>query len=127
KQSDEATVNKALCYYLASDQQEGVEKFIATLQRLNSRMSDPSRLNSLLGMEVTAVPKERAGEHNKATAQTIDKSRLKELIRKRVISRDVGEESADSYSGNVMPFGGVRGADPTQVSQIADLICWMGI
>jgi hypothetical protein len=31
---------------------------------------------------------------------------------------------ADTRSPLVMPFGGIRGADPTQITKIIDLIYW---
>lgn len=127
KRSSEAMVNKALCYYLMATTDDGVEKFVQTLIDVQASLPKGKSLDKLLGLELTKVEEGRAaGEHNAAKPQTIDKSRLQELIRKRVIARDIKTASSGSgYSGNVMPFGGVRGADPTQVAAIADLICWL--
>lgn len=127
QKSSEAMVNQALCYYLMATDEAGVEKFIQTLISVQDALPKDKSLDKLLGLELTKVEEGRAaGEHNKQKPKTIDKSRLQEMIRKRVVSREIkSSATASSYSGNVMPFGGVRGADPTQVAAIADLICWL--
>ncbi len=126
-QTSEAMVNKALCYYLMSDTKEGVDNFIVALKEAQEQLPDGVRLDDLLGLDL--APKEgsdRASDGREAqTKQTVSKSRLKELIRKRVLSRDMSGTSASTETRNIMPFGGVRGADPTQVALVADLLNWM--
>lgn len=127
QKTSEAMVNKALCYYLMATTDEGVEKFVQTLITVQGSLPKDKSLDKLLGLELSKKEEGRAaGEHTKEKPKTIDKSRLQDMIRKRVIARDIKSSStASSYGGNVMPFGGVRSVDPTQLAAIADLICWL--
>lgn len=127
KRSSEALVNKALCYYLKATDQSGIDKFVEILIDVQAALPKDKSLDKLLGLQVSNKPSERAsGNKSVQKPKTIDKSRLQDLIRKRVLNRDItGSTTASSHSGNMMPVGGIRGADPSQISKVADLICWL--
>jgi tetratricopeptide (TPR) repeat protein len=131
EKSAAALVNRSLCYYIAAQDGYAIEKFIISLQEANGVLPEGETLADILGIDLAQAGElERAaGEHDEEAPQTIDKRRLQELIRKRVLSRNLAANTSSgdkSSSGkNIMPFGGVRGADPTQISKIADLLFWM--
>jgi len=123
-----AQVNKALAYYLMSNTPEGIEKFLIAMDEANRALPEGTSLEQLLGIELAEGNGDRASEHEAEKEQTIDRRRLQELLRKRVVDRDLSHEAKEqgvTANVNVMPFGGVRGADPTQVATITDLLFWL--
>lgn len=129
KSTPPALVNRSLAYYLMSSSPEGVEKFVASMVDANNSLPKGVTLAQMLGIDLAEGTGDRAaGEHEAESAQTIDKRRLQELLKKRVLSRNLSSEAKEkgvTTNVNVMPFGGVRGADPTQVATIVDLLFWM--
>ncbi len=129
KKTAPALVNKALGYYLASSTPDNIEEFVAAMIDANNALPSGVTLADMLGIELVDGNGDRAaGEHEAEKAQTIDKRRLQELLKKRVLGRNLSKEAKEkgvTVNVNVMPFGGVRGADPTQVAVIADLLFWM--
>ncbi|MGM0460839.1 MAG: transglutaminase domain-containing protein [Fibrobacterota bacterium] len=124
ERSTEILSNKALFYYVSS-RDDAQEEFRRMVQDIYTESGDPAVFDRLLGIPVSAEPTQRASEQS-GTDQSIDKSRLQDMIRQQVRADDIDtEETEDTYGGNVMPFGGVRGADPTQIGQIRDLLVWM--
>jgi len=88
-------------------------------------------LEKMLGIELSEGTGDRAsGDRAAEQKQTIDKRRLQELLKQRVLDQDLSKarnakEKGVTANVNVMPFGGVRGADPTQVATIVDLLAWI--
>ncbi len=123
-----AKVNKALAYYLRSNTPEGIEEFIVAMDEANRALPEGTSLEQLLGIDLAGGNGDRASEHEAQQEQTVDRRRLQELLRKRVVDRDLSHDAKDqgvTANVNVMPFGGVRGADPTQVATITDLLYWL--
>jgi len=132
KSSPEGLINKALGYYLMSSSPEGVDSFVAAMVEAKQALPSGVSLEKMLGidLEEKVAGDRAAGEHSVEQKQTIDKRRLQELIKQRVLDQDLSKARTAKEKGvtvnvNVMPFGGVRGADPTQVATIVDLLAWI--
>lgn len=126
----EALVNRALAYYLSSTSPEGVELFVTAMAEAKAKLPAGLNLEKMLGIELAEGTGDRAsGEVAAQKTQTIDKRRMQELLRQRVMKQDLSKlreakEKGVTTNVNVMPYGGVRGADPTQVATIVDLLAW---
>jgi len=121
-----AAVNRALCLYLGAVDAAGVEKFVAALKEASAIAGSTGRLARLLGIDLAPEEGVRAaGDRQEEKPQTVDRRRLKELIRKRVLEGPKAGGPAASVKSGVLPFGGVRGADPQQVAKVADLLFWI--
>ncbi len=131
KSSPEALVNRALAYYLSSTSPEGVDLFVAAMIEAKQKLPANMNLEKMLGIELGEKSSDKAaGEHAVEQKQTVDKRRMQELLRQRVMAQDLSKAREAKEKGvtanvNVMPFGGVRGADPTQVATVVDLLVWM--
>lgn len=128
KKTPPALVNKALAHYLMSNTPDGVENFVAAMIEANNALPQGISLATMLGLDLADGTGDRASEHTAEKPQTIDKRRLQEIMKKRVLGRNLSKEAKEkgvTANVNVMPFGGVRGADPTQIATIVDLLFWM--
>jgi tetratricopeptide (TPR) repeat protein len=124
ERNTEILSNQALFYYVSS-RGDAQEQFGRIVKEIYTESGDPAVFDRLLGIPVSTEPTQRASDQS-GTDQSIDKSRLQDMIRQQVRADDIGtDKREDTYGGNVMPFGGVRGADPTQIGQIRDLLVWM--
>ncbi len=120
-------INRALSLYLRSQSDNDVESFVTALKEANELLPEGQNLGKYLGFSVAEAGETRAaGDHEKAQKQKVDKRRLKELIRQRVLAKDLSKAKAAQKKGKsgVMPYGGIRGADPEQVAEIVDLLYW---
>jgi hypothetical protein len=147
--SGRIAVNRALCLFTAATDSQGVEAFVTALREAAAMMPSSAALGRILGINLDdASDLKAAGEHEIDRQKAVNLRRLKELIRKRVLSKDgstVAGSSTESSTGTraagtttetstgtradkqppmVMPFGGIRGADPDQIAKIIDLLCW---
>lgn len=145
-------VNRALCYYVGARDEAGVERFVESLREAVELMPSGAGLSEYLGIDLGEDEGVRAaGEHEREKAQTVNIRRLKELVRQRVISHRQGQrelrgegageggglsgttsetstgQSADRKPPVVMPFGGIRGADPEQMGKVRDLLYWIDL
>jgi len=57
-----------------------------------------------------------------AKKREVSKARIQNLM-KRVLDK-VPDAEIKGYSKNILPVGGLRGADPEQIEKIADLLWW---
>lgn len=131
-------VNRALSYYVSATDVSGVEQFVTALQQAVDMMPESASLSEYLGIDLSDGEATRAaGEHEAQQPQTVNVRRLKELIRQRVLASakknteqsksNTVNVSSDPSKGNppaVLPFGGIRGADPEQVEKIRNLLYW---
>ena len=123
-------LNKALCLYLKSSTPAGMEQFVEAMNEANTLLPKGESLDNLLGIDLSECGGNVrvADKQQKQKKQTIDKRRLKELIRRRVLGRKLKapamKTSEVSTKANIMPFGGIRGADPEQIAQIVELLYW---
>jgi hypothetical protein len=146
--SGRAAVNRALCLYTAAADSSGVEAFVTALKEASAMMPSGADLSKRLGLDLGGGAELKAAEdHEKERQKEVNLRRLKELIRKRVLSSDgkVAGSTSEASTGTrlsgtmseastgsradtrppvVMPFGGIRGADPDQIARIIDLLCW---
>ncbi len=124
-----AAVNRALSYYLKAQNDNDMEGFVTAMREARDLLPEDGSLEKFLGFELTEGGQRAAGEHKKAEKQKLDRRRLKELIRQRVLERNIKKSGDKKITGKsrVMPYGGVRGADPEQVAQIVDLLYWFDI
>ncbi len=123
-------VNRALSFYLKAQNDNDMESFVGALKEANALLPPGTNLGKYLGMDIEEQGGEtRAAERQKAEPQKLDQRRLKELIKQRVLSRDVKvvESGKPASANSLTHFGGVRGADPDQVAQIVDLLYWFDI
>lgn len=143
-------VNRALVYYVGAHDEAAVERFVEALQEAVAIMPSSASLSEYLGMDMGERAGVRAADgHEEQKSQTVNIRRLKELVRQRVLSRkaagagtktgDAGGtvsgttnetstgQSADKHPPAVMPFGGIRGADPEQVEKVRDLLYWFDL
>jgi tetratricopeptide (TPR) repeat protein len=123
-------VNRALSHYLKAQNDKDMEGFISALREAKEVLPAGVDLDKYLGIDLAEAGETRAaGEHEKAKKQTLDRRRLKELIRKKVLSKDYKKVDKPSKKGTtkLVHFGGVRGADPEQIAQIVDLLYWFDI
>ncbi|MFP4013530.1 MAG: hypothetical protein ACLFVQ_05555, partial [Chitinispirillaceae bacterium] len=131
-------VNRALSYYVSATDASGVEQFVAALQHAVRMMPESASLSGYLGVDLDdSDGTKAAGEHETQKARNVNVRRLKELIRQRVLASakkkaerkgrhtvKVSDEPAKDNPPAVMPFGGIRGADPEQVEKIRNLLYW---
>jgi hypothetical protein len=113
--------------YLTATTPKDIENFSAALKDAAARLPSADTLAACLGLELDIVQNTRAsGDHDTQAKQTIDRRRLKELVRASVLSSAAKQGSGMVPQGasSIMPFGGIRGADPTQVAQVTDLLYW---
>ncbi|MFC1585708.1 hypothetical protein ACFL5V_09195 [Fibrobacterota bacterium] len=123
-------VNRALSYYLKAQSDNDMEGFVSALKEANDILPDGVSLDKYLGFALTEEGDTRAaGDHEQSGKQKLDRRRLKELIKKKVLSKDFKKAGKTSKEGTakLVHFGGVRGADPEQVAQIVDLLYWFEI
>ena len=126
----EVQVNLAICDYLSAKDSVGIAAFVKDLQNARSRLGNADTLSQILGMELVEGQGTRgASGHEKAVPQSINRRELRDLIRSRVLAADTvaakgaGKGSANA-TRNTVPFGGVRGADPSQLTRAAALLYW---
>jgi tetratricopeptide (TPR) repeat protein len=137
--SGRVAVNRALCLYAKAQGSEGIDAFVKALKEAAAMMPSSRKLAEYLGIDLgNDLDLKGANEHEEQRQKEVNLRRLKELIRKRVISNsgkapsDISGTTAETSTGSmadtrsplVMPFGGIRGADPTQITKIIDLIYW---
>jgi hypothetical protein len=143
-------VNRALCYYVDARDEAGMRRFIEALREGVDMMPSSATLSEYLGIDLGDEDGTRAAdEHEKLEAQSVNARRLKELVRQQVLSRyrqrrkktaeagggDLSGTTSETSTGQsadrkppvVMPFGGIRGADPEQVEKVRDLLYWVDI
>lgn len=129
-QAPEVEVNLAICEYLMATDEAGLDRFVASLKKARAKLGSDEGLEQALGIDLGAKGGIRGAESKgKSAPKQINRRELRELIRSRVLAADtvaakVGTGKTGSASRNTVPFGGVRGADPEQVSQVVNLIYW---
>ncbi len=137
--SGRIAMNRALCLMAGATAGPEMDAALAAWRRAAARMPEGA-LSAYLGLELTASDGTRAADKSENDARAVNLRRLKELIRARVLSSQsdtaaaptAGGTTSETSSGSVadgeepivMPFGGIRGADPTQVAEMADLLFW---
>jgi hypothetical protein len=145
-------VNRALCLFVKATDDAGTQRFIKALDEARAMMPSSDTLAACLGIDLSVAEQTRASnEHEVQKKQEINLRRLKELIRARILSTAPAKTGAisgttsetssgtkmsgtttETSSGSladkkppvVMPFGGIRGADPSQIAKIIDLLYW---
>lgn len=121
-------VNRALAYYLRAQDDKDVDAFVKALKEANALLPAGEKLDTYLGMDLgSAGDGTRAsGEHEKAEAQKLNQRRLRELIKQKVLEdkKDQVKEKGAVVQTRVLPYGGIRGADPEQIAQVVDLLYW---
>lgn len=137
--SGRIAVNRALCYYVKAKSSSESEQFISALKEAVAMMPSSENLSRYLGVDLTGDNSSKAAEiMDAADDKEVNLRRLRELIRQRVLSSPdsdsskvsgtTTETSTGTRNANkapvVLPYGGIRGADPQQVSKIADLLYW---
>lgn len=133
-----AAINRALCSFVQAQDSSGIEAFVFALNEALEIMPESNLLSEYIGLDFNTNNQLRASnEHDTQKKQTVNTRRMKELIKQRVLSRHKKKKqisgttnetstgtSADTTPLSVMPFGGIRGADPEQVMKIIDLLIW---
>jgi hypothetical protein len=120
-----AAVNRALCIYVRSQNDGDVDAFVSAMKKALVMAPGNEKLAEYLGMDLTEGPDVRAaGDHEKAEPRKIDRRRLKQLIRDRVLKDTLKKSTGSSLEAGLMPFGGIRGADPDQIEKVAELLYW---
>jgi hypothetical protein len=139
--SGRIAVNRALCMFVSARTTDQVEAFINALKDASAMMPSQEKLAEYLGIDLSDGQLSKGDEKQELAEKEINLRRLKELIRKRVLSgtstesstgNKLSSTSTESSTGNladekkpvILPFGGIRGADPTQVSKIRHLLYW---
>jgi len=121
-------INRALAYYLKAQDDKDIESFIGALKDANNLLPQGEKMDTYLGMDLGEVDAKTkaSGEREAEKKQTLNQRRLKELIRTRVLeSKKVQEQLKNlEVKSNILPYGGVRGADPDQIAQVVDLLYW---
>jgi len=136
-------VNRALCLYVKARTPQGIDVFVNALKEAAAMLPSASRLGEYLGIDLTETAQtvKAAEKPDSSNQREVNLRRLRELIRQRVLSGSSSETSSgtkvtgttsetssgsrvDSAPPLVMPFGGIRGADPNQVAAVRDLIYW---
>jgi Tfp pilus assembly protein PilF len=115
----EYMINKGLCYFTAGS----VDKSLETLKEGIALLGSAQKLERVLGMSLAELTEHfKAGEAKSAKKKQISRAEIKNLMRK--VLEKVPDKEIKSYSKNVLPVGGLRGADPEQVEKVADLLWW---
>jgi Tetratricopeptide repeat./Protein of unknown function, DUF400. len=137
--SGRIAVNRALCLYAKAQGSEGIDAFVKALKEASAMMPSSRKLEEYLGIDLgDDLDVKGSDQREEQQQKQVNLRRLKELIRKRVISNsgktpsDISGTTTETSTGSmadkrpplVMPFGGIRGADPTQITKIIDLIYW---
>ncbi|MBF0431097.1 MAG: hypothetical protein HQK83_07455 [Fibrobacteria bacterium] len=121
-------INRALSFYLKAQGDNDMDSFVNALKEANELLPEGTNLGKYLGFSVEDEGEETraSGDHEKASPKKLDRRRLRELIRQRVLTDKLKTAHASEKKDGkkLMHFGGVRGADPEQVAQIVDLLFW---
>ena len=127
--SGRIAVNRALCLYAKARSNEEINEFVKALKEASAMMPSSEKLAEYLGLDIEDnLDQKGTDEHEEQHQKEVNLRRLKELIRKRVLSGTTTETStgslADKLPTLVMPLGSLRGSDPTQIAKIVELIYW---
>jgi hypothetical protein len=143
-------LNRALCLYVSAKKPDDVDASLRAMSDAAAMMPSRRNIGALLGIDLSDGGAAAKGAEIQDTAkrQEIDLRRLKELIRSRVLAPEdsgvagtsSGTSTGTKMSGTItgtstgthaerikqtaMPFGGIRGADPDQISKVKDLLYW---
>jgi len=112
-------INKALCLMTQNKIAESIIVFKTGIGKLKS----PNDLERILGIKITELDLPLTAEQKKDTVKNeISKKRIQNVI-KKVLDKVPDKEIKD-FSKNILPVGGLRGADPEEIEKIADLLWW---
>jgi hypothetical protein len=140
-------VNRALCMFVSAQTPEQMESFVKFMKEAAAMMPSPEKLSQYLGIDLLANELSKGEDKNQSQNREVNLRLLQEIIRKRVLSEPIKPEKtisdtttgkrlggtttesstgtrADKNSQVFLPFGGIRGADPTQVAKIQQLLYW---
>ncbi len=123
-------VNRALTFYVGAHNAADLEKFVSALKQAEELMPKGTKFDEFIGFNLGESGEIRsAGEHEKQQKQKINKRELRELIKKRVLSKKIEKKigAKEGTSTALLPYGGVRGADPEQIEKIVNLLYWYDI
>ena len=119
-------INKGLCLFT----QNKIEESLLAIRTGISRLGGAEEVEKILGIDIFDSGIPLKGEEKQTTPdqkkpeKEITKKRIKNLMRK--VLEKVPDKEIKSYSKNILPVGGLRGADPEQIEKIADLLWWDG-
>ena len=116
-------VNRALARYARAVDAAGMDEFVETLREAAAAGAHGTSLLKLLGLPDETAAGVRAAGPAAVKPQTVDRRKLQELIRARVLSQQP-TASGGSNAVIMTAFGGIRGADPLQTAKLADLLCF---
>lgn len=151
--SGHIAVNRALCLFVMASTPAGVDEFVKALNEARTMIPGDKSLQDYLGLDLEDILSSSKGDEQVSPSkkQEVNLRRLKELIRSRVLTpegqkgKKLSGTSSETSSGIkvsgttsetssgvrvdnapavVLPFGGIRGADPEQVEKVRDLLYW---
>jgi tetratricopeptide (TPR) repeat protein len=143
-------INRALCMFVKATTPGDVDASLLAMREAAGKMPSSNTLAEYLGIDLAENAGVAKGDEiqNQQKQKEINLRRLKELIRKRVLSADssgfagtttetssgtkMSGTTSETSTGSLadrkkqlaLPFGGIRGADPEQVSKVKDLLYW---
>lgn len=119
-------INKGLCLFT----QNKIEESLLTIRTGISKLGGPEEVEKILGIDIfdSGIPlkgeEKKTLPEKKQPERQITKKRIKNLMQQ--VLEKVPDKEIKSYSKNILPVGGLRGADPEQIEKIADLLWWDG-
>jgi tetratricopeptide (TPR) repeat protein len=120
-------INRAICFYLQSQTKSNIEPFIKALKEASALLPAGESLETYLGMNIMAKSLNK-GANVTPKKSLINKRQMRELIRERVLkSKNKPQNKRTQPTDNnnqKLVYGGIRGADPTQVAEVMDLLYW---
>jgi tetratricopeptide (TPR) repeat protein len=142
-------INRALCMFVRAQTPADVDASLLAMREAAGKIPS-STLADYLGIDLADNAGVAKGDEmaDQQKQREINLRRLRELIRKRVLGADssgIAGTTSETSSGTritgtsvetstgsladqkkqlALPFGGIRGADPEQMSKVKDLLYW---
>ncbi len=118
-QNGQYYINKGLCFLTRNE----IDACLESIRFGIAKLDRPEAAEEILGIDLlkSAIPL-KGGEKKKPLKKEVSKTRIKNLIKK--VMDKVPDKEIKGYSKNILPVGGLRGADPEQIEKIADLLWW---
>ncbi len=119
-QTGQYYINKGLCLLT----QNKTDACLNAIKTGIAKLKTPEATQEILGMDLLQSATQGKGEKKKEPKKKpeVSRARIKNLM-KNVLEK-VPDKKIKDYSKNILPVGGLRGADPEQIEKIADLLWW---
>ncbi|HSQ43205.1 MAG TPA: hypothetical protein VLM37_13075 [Fibrobacteraceae bacterium] len=114
-------MNLALCEYLMAKDEAGLTRFATDMKEARAQMQSDQEFEANLGIELSKGGI-RGDEAKTQSPLQIKLHEVKVLVQKLVLNS--GTSSSNIRKPPVQAFAAIRGADQSQIAEIAHLVYW---